>query len=346
MNIKDLGFSTGACAAAAAKAAAIVSCGISIPTHINIPFPDGFYRSLPIAWAHAINNGGEAAVIKSAGSDTTDISNGATIIATVTKSQYWTFEAGDGVGTVTKLGLQIPVGEPAINQGPRTMIRAALTEIGWNGAKVKISIPNGTKLALRTLNSRLGITDGLSILGTTGRVKPFDIEAIRTTIQYAMNVIRIDGHHFIAMTPGNLGRRALHAYNRELPIVEVSNEWGYALDRAVKNEFQAILIAGHPGKLVKLAENQFDTHSARSSSCLPRVTATAKKVVGCNIVGIPTVEGIFQILAKDKRKIVANLLAKDIAHAIKQRTNLPCAVVLTTMDSEIYGNYMTGTPWA
>lgn len=344
MNPRQLGFSTGACAAAAAKAAAIASYGAS-PKYVELKFPDGLYRSMPIAWAHAIPNGGESGVVKNSGGETTDISNGITIITTVTKSSKWTFEAGDGVGTITKVGLQIPVGEPAINTGPRIMIRNALKDLGWDGAHIKVSIPDGNKLALHTFNSRLGINGGLSILGTTGRVNPFNIEAVRTTIKYAMDVIIADDHKLIAMTPGNFGERAIHNHFKKLPVVIVSNEWGYALDQAVIKGFKALLIAGHPGKIVKLAKNQFDTHSARSASPLPHVTAMASAAAGYPIIGIPTVEGVFQALSEYNQKNIAESLAKDIALATKNRTNLPCAVILTTMNGGIYGSYLVGTPW-
>jgi cobalt-precorrin-5B (C1)-methyltransferase len=345
MYAKSLGFSTGACAAAAAKAAAMISYNLDVPRFLDIQFPDGLYRSMPVAWTRVASNGWEAGVVKYSGAETTDISNGVTVIVNIKKSSKWIFEAGDGVGVVTKVGLQIPVGEPAINNGPRTMIRTNLADLGWNGARIKVSIPDGTSLALRTFNARLGVIGGLSILGTTGRVRPFNIEAIRTTIKYAMDIIIADGDNFLAMAPGNLGEQAIRNHFFKVPTVIVSNEWGYALDQATAKGFKSLLLVGHPGKLTKLAENQFDTHSARSSSPLPHVTNIASAISGYPIIGIPTVEGVFQVLAKDKQKILAELLAKNIAQSVQYRTNIPCAVVLTDMNSGIYGSCLANTPW-
>jgi len=340
-----LGFSTGACAAAAAKAAALAAMGAPASASLEIPFPHGVRLALPIAWARAVPGGGEAAVVKDAGDDP-DVSHGATVIVTLTRATDWSFAAGDGVGTVTLAGLQIPPGEAAINPGPRAMIRAALEELGWAGATIRVSIPGGAELAQRTFNPRLGVLGGLSILGSTGRVRPFSLDAVRATIDCSLDVVRAAGHDTVALVPGHLGERALGAWKRELPVVEVSNEWGHALDAAVAKGFRALLLAGHPGKLVKLAEGHFDTHSARSSSPLPRVLALAETVAGRVLATTPTVEGVFQALEPARRLRLAEPLARAVGEAAGNRTGLPCGVLLTTMNGGIYGGCLEGTPWA
>jgi cobalt-precorrin-5B (C1)-methyltransferase len=312
-----------------------------VPATLEIPFPDGRRRGLPIAWAEP----GRAAVRKDAGDDP-DITDGALVIATVTPAPDWRYEAGQGVGTVTLPGLQIPPGEPAINPAPRAMIRAALEELGWTGARIRIAIPGGAALAERTFNPRLGVAGGLSILGTQGRVRPFSLEAVRVTIGCALDVTRAAGHDRLGLAPGHLGERALRAWAGELPVVEVANEWGHALDAAVAKGFNALLLAGHPGKLAKLAEGHFDTHSARSPSPLAQVRALVEDLTGHPASAAPTLEGLFQALALDERRRVAQHLARAVARAARNRTGLPCAVLLTTMAAGVYGAVTEGTPWA
>jgi cobalt-precorrin-5B (C1)-methyltransferase len=345
MNEGRWGFSTGSCAAAAAKAAALAADGRAVPECVAFSLPDGERVSLPLAWARAIPGGGEGAVVKDAGDDP-DISHGAMVIVSVTPGEDWCFEAGEGVGTVTKPGLQIPPGEAAINPWPRLMIQSALREVGWMGARIRVSIPGGAELAQRTFNPRLGVEGGLSILGTTGRVRPFSLEAVRATIGCALDVARAEGHERVALVPGHLGERALRSWMADLPVVEVSNEWGCALDLASTKGFKALLLAGHPGKLAKLAEGYFDTHSSRSPSPLPKVRALAETFAARTLADTPTVEGIFQSLDREERRIVAEHLAREIARAAQVRSGLPCGVLLTDMAAGVYGGGMEGTPWA
>jgi cobalt-precorrin-5B (C1)-methyltransferase len=335
------GFSTGACAAAAAKAAALAAAGRVVPDLLDIPFPDGRRRALPIAWAEP----GRAAVRKDAGDDP-DITDGVLVRVEVARDSAWRFEAGEGVGMVTLPGLQVPPGEPAINPAPRAMIRAALEELGWTGARIRVAIPGGEALAARTFNPRLGVAGGLSILGTQGRVRPFSLEAVRVTIDCGLDVTRAAGHDRVGLVPGHLGERALRAWTDTLPVVEVSNEWGHALDAAAAKGFRALLLAGHPGKLAKLAEGCFNTHSARSPSPLPRVRALAEALTGRPAAASPTLEGLFQALDPAERRRLAEHLAGNVAQAARRRTGLPCAVLLTTMAAGVYGGCTEGTPWA
>lgn len=340
------GFSTGACAAAAAKAAALEADGLPPDGAVEIPFPDGSRASLPLAWSRPTPEGGEAAVVKDAGDDP-DITHGATVLVRVHPQSGWTFEAGEGVGTITRPGLQILPGEAAINPGPRAMIRAALEEAGWTGAAIQVSIPGGAELAQRTFNPRLGVEGGLSILGTAGTVRPFSLEAIRATIAVSLDVARAAGFATACLTPGHLGERAARAALPFGPeqVVEVSNEWGPALDAATAKGFTALLLSGHPGKLAKLAEGHFDTHSSRSPSPVPGVAALLAEL-GLPVQDVPTVEGLFQGLEPADRTRVSAALSRRIAAAAQRRTGLPCGVLLTTMDAQVYGSWLEGTPWA
>ena len=203
------GITTGSCSAAAAKAALLASLG-DAPIVVQIETPQGICLSVPILTAQAVDGGGRASVIKDAGDDP-DITHGVEIVAEVqlTPGQpEISFQAGTGIGTVTLPGLQIPVGQPAINPAPRQMIESALRPLlpQGTGAVVTISIPEGEKLARRTLNPTLGIVGGLSIIGTTGIVEPMSEEAFKNSLKPQISVAKALGFQTIVMVPGKIGQ--------------------------------------------------------------------------------------------------------------------------------------------
>src|ERR1700688_2222003 len=191
------GWTTGACAAAAAKAAFTALVSGEFPDPVAVTLPRGERPSFALALTRKDDGSATAGIIKDAGDDP-DVTHGALMLATIRAGAPGTgvtFRAGDGVGTVTRAGLPLPPGEPAINPVPRRMIRAAIGEVarmyGLAGdATVEISIPGGEKIAERTLNGRLGIVGGLSILGTTGIVVPFSCAAWIDTIYRGIDVAR------------------------------------------------------------------------------------------------------------------------------------------------------------
>ena len=258
------GFTTGACAAAAAKAAAVMLCGGSLADTVDIPFPDGAREIFPALYVRRTGGGCEAAVRKDAGDDP-DMTNGVDVIAHVSFSDggQVCFEAGDGVGKVTLPGLSVSQGEPAINPGPREMIRAALTGFSQRGFRVRVSIPGGEEIAKKTFNPRLGVVGGLSILGTTGRVRPFSAMAIIDSLKCSLSVAAACGVRAPVLVPGNIGERAARGNYRLSPeqVIEVSNQWGAMLDETQRYDFANLLIVGHPGKLAKLTAGEWDTHS-------------------------------------------------------------------------------------
>ena len=343
------GFSTGACAAAAAKAAAMAGLGLAPGPQVEIPLPGGGRAILPVAWSRATPWGGAAAVIKDAGDDP-DITQGAEVRVQL----RWTldagvrFEAGRGVGTVTLPGLQIPVGEPAINPGPRGMMAAALGEVTGRGAVLRVAIPGGLELAARTFNPRLGVRGGLSILGSTGRVRPFSLQAVRDTIVCALDVARAAGWADVALAPGHIGERAARSRFPLGPtqVVEVANEWGPALDGAAARNFHSLLLVGHPGKLAKLALGHWDTHSARSPSPVPGVAELVRAVTGQAPEPATTVEGLLLALAPGVRTAVGARLGRAIRVAAQARSGRPCAVALCGMDGLVWAVDGEGTPWA
>lgn len=344
MNTAKLksGYTTGACAAAAAGAAAYLLAGRPAPATITIALPEGGVATLPIAYCKGDSRAATAAVVKDAGDDP-DITHGATIEVTlrVLAAGDIMFAAGPGVGRITKPGLALPPGEPAINPGPRQMISAAIRAVTALPVAVTVSIPGGEIMAARTFNPRLGVAGGLSILGTTGIVRPFSMQAIRETIRCALSVAAAAGITDVILTPGNLGRRAAQRHCRPAPdqVVEVSNEWGFAVDALRAYPFRAMLAIGHPGKLAKLANGEWDTHSARSGSALPVVRSWLALEQAHRAPDAATVEALFAALPPAQAAAAANRGAESIRLAIVQRTEqrLEVAVMLTDLAGNVLG---------
>lgn len=206
-------------------------------------------------------------VIKDAGGDI-DITNGIEIITEVELKKGKKdviIKGGEGVGIVTKNGLQVKKGEPAINPKPREMIRNNLLKLLNDDevVEVTISIPKGKELAKKTLNPKLGIVGGLSILGTTGIVRPMSNEAYMNSLAPQIDVALANGYKRLIFVPGNIGtkyaKQLLNANDDE--IIEVSNFWGFMLDKAKEKGVEEILIFGHAGKIIKLAGGIYNTHS-------------------------------------------------------------------------------------
>ncbi len=267
------GYTTGACAAAAARAAtrALLTGQVVHEVTINLPAQRGvrFRVSTCELGAGQVTCG----VIKDAGDDP-DVTHGAEIRATV----QWqdapgvTIAGGEGVGIVTRPGLSLPVGEPAINAGPREMIRHAVLEelegsretaIHQRGLKVTISVPGGETIAAQTANPRLGIVGGISILGTTGVVKPYSQAAYRATIYLELKVAAHSGLRQAVLCTGRRSEdyaRRVYPHWPELCFVQVGDHVGYALRQARRLGFWQVTVAGMIGKLSKLAQGRMYTH--------------------------------------------------------------------------------------
>jgi len=276
------GYTTGACAAAAAKAAALGLFAGRAGVEVNIPFPDG--SRVAFALCRALPQGADgflASVVKDAGDDP-DVTNGAEIVAlaqrpgaetdtgaclAIADAALLELCAGSGVGTVTKPGLAVAVGEPAINPVPRRMIAQAVAE-AWAeiGAReplrITISIPGGEHLAEKTLNRRLGVVGGLSILGTTGIVRPVSAEAWTATIAAAMSVARAAGLDEIVLATGRSSERAAQDLLRlpEEALVTMGDYLEFALLEAGRQGFARIHLAAMWAKAVKAALRIPQTH--------------------------------------------------------------------------------------
>jgi cobalt-precorrin-5B (C1)-methyltransferase len=333
------GYTTGSCAAGAAKAAALLLVGKQCGAEVRIALPGGDCLSLPLLFARRTEHGAEAAIRKDGGDDP-DVTTGLTVIVEVqfVAGDEVEFCAGEGVGRITLAGLSLPVGEAAINPGPRRMITAALREITDRGCRVTVSIPGGNEIAKRTFNPRLGIVGGLSVLGTTGIVRAFSLEAMRSSLLCGLDVAVAGGIADPVFVPGNIGADAARRYLKVKPlqIVEVGNEWGAMVDHARQKGIVALLAMGHPGKLVKLWLGDWDTHSSRSHGAVEPVRKMAMRLTGSEIPALPTVEGILMALAPGQRTKVAEELCSLIRVAIEERMVARCAVsvALVNMASE------------
>lgn len=344
VNVGQLreGFTTGACAAAAAKASilALLDQGTR-PSCVDIPFPDGGRFSFSVEWTRQCGEAVESAVRKDAGDDP-DITQGVLVVARVAwcAGHDVLFEAGEGVGRVTKPGLSIPPGEPAINPGPRAMIRTAIREVTDKGARVTVSIPGGERLAKQTFNPRLGIVGGLSVLGTTGRVRPFSCQAIRCSVACELDVAKAADIKHPVLVPGHIGERSARCHLKlgEDQLIEVGNEWGFVLERLSTYNFEHVLLWGHPGKLVKLAGEQWDTHSYRSASALE---ITKRFGFMPHLEPEPvTMEGLFEMLKPSEQQRLAVELGGAIAAAATQKCGHCCriSVGLVNMAGELLGS--------
>jgi cobalt-precorrin-5B (C1)-methyltransferase len=262
------GWTTGACATAAAKAAFQLSNGHEPAGVVEIGLPSGQRVSFAIAFSEKTENGAIIGIIKDAGDDP-DVTHGAMVkveVALRGPGHGVRFAAGAGVGTVTKPGLPLQVGEPAINPVPRAMIIAALIEANHGTVPdglVTISIPGGQELAKKTLNGRLGIIGGLSILGTTGIVIPYSCAAWIHSIHRGIDVARGEGLAHIAGATGATSEAAVQARLGlpESALIDMGDFAGGMLKYLKRHPIPRVTIAGGPAKMSKLAQGMLDLHS-------------------------------------------------------------------------------------
>ena len=293
-----LGYTTGSCAAAAAKAAAYMLLTGRRMERAALTTPRGVRLELPVREIRMEPGAVSCAVEKDSGDDP-DVTRGTLIFAEVTRSGASGIEidGGAGVGRVTKPGLDQPVGAAAINSVPRRMIREGVEEIqaltdDHGGLSVVISVPEGEALAKKTFNPRLGIVGGISILGTTGIVEPMSERALVETIRVELRQRRAAGADYALLTPGNYGSDFIREGLGLDPAlaVQCSNFLGDALDLCRELGFRGALLAGHIGKLVKVGGGMLNTHS-RYGDCRMEILAAHAAASG-----LPT-EGTAQVLA-------------------------------------------------
>lgn len=282
------GYTTGTCAALAAKAAALFLVTGLWPEEVQILTPAGSIIKAHPEECRALNGAAECAVRKDAGDDY-DVTNGILIFSRVEFTQTGDpdilIDGGEGVGRVTRAGLDQPIGAAAINSVPRRMIREAVMEVLEEyeimvSGRINVTIfaPEGKKAAEKTFNPKLGITGGISILGTSGIVEPMSEEALIETIHVHIRVLRAEGRREIVAVPGNMGAGYLTGYLGEpcsIPFVICSNFIGKTIDLAGEEGADGIVIAGHIGKLVKLGNGIMNTHSREGDGRIDTLVSCA-----------------------------------------------------------------------
>ena len=265
------GYTTGSCAAAAAKAAAEMLLSEANVSFVGISTPKGIKLKLDVLEPMINENYAECAIKKDSGDDP-DITNGILVFARVSKiASGIEITGGRGIGIITKSGLDQPVGEYAINSVPRKMIKSALEEIAekydyHGGLRAEISVSNGEEIAKKTYNPRMGIEGGISIIGTSGIVEPMSNSALIDTIRLEAKMRYSEGYRNLMLTLGNYSENYIQ---KSMPFVleksvKCSNFIGEAIDIALETGFERILIIGHIGKLVKLGAGIMNTHSAQA----------------------------------------------------------------------------------
>jgi cobalt-precorrin-5B (C1)-methyltransferase len=329
------GWTTGTCAAAAAKAAAKALLTGEPQKSVEVRLPrKGEERRVRFDVERCeVGDGGawaEAVVIKDAGDDP-DVTHGAHLTARVS----WREEAGieldrgEGVGVITRPGLGLPVGGPAINEVPRRMISYSVEEAldpGERGVRVEISVPGGERMAEKTTNARLGIVGGISILGTTGIVRPFSTAAWAASVAQAINVMGAQGHETFVLSTGGLTERAamrLLPDLEEVCFIEVGDFTGQAIKGAVRNGLRRGFFVGMAGKLAKLAAGVMMTHWTRSkvdNELLAEITTEAggppdlvEEVKGAN-----TARHAYELWRAAKLERAPHLLCGRVAENLRE----------------------------
>ena len=339
------GFTTGSCAAAAAKAAAYMLLSGNEKKQITIETPKGILFDAVIVDIARAENVVSCGVVKDGGDDP-DITTGAHICAKVgfadtdgeqlqeSGQLHIDIEGGTGVGRVTKPGLDQPVGNAAINHVPREMIEKEVLEVCRlfdyrDGLAVEISVPQGEELAEKTFNPRLGIVGGISILGTSGIVEPMSSQALLDTIRVELRQKYAQGMTIAAVSPGNYGLDFMkRAYGYDLDAsVKCSNFIGDTIDMAIDIGFDRMLLTGHIGKLVKVAGGIMNTHSREGDCRMEILAATALR----NHVPLEQLEEILSCVTTEeavrildscgkKDAVMATLVEKIMFYVNKRST--------------------------
>lgn len=312
------GLSTGTYAAALAKASVCLLLGKAKRLKsIWVLLPDKRWVRVVLTKARLLSSHKAVAWAKKDAGDDPDVTHKMTLgcLALLREDKQIVFKRGKGIGVITRPGLPLPIGEVAINPSVRRLIAKNLHNLSTAGVELTFMAPLGERIALKTFNPRLGIKGGISLLGTTGRVRPFSKEAIRKTIELHLNSLLAQKINPLVLVAGNLGKKA--ALKLEFSaehIVEVGNDWQTAFSFLEGKEVKDLVILSHPGKLLKFLSKEFYTHSKYSSSALKSLAS-----YGFNPDSFNTVEEFF--LTLDNPDIIHKML-KDVKKSILDNFNL------------------------
>lgn len=326
------GWTTGACATAATKAALMRLWGGAFPAEVQITLPRGETPVFPLAH-HASGDGwAEVGITKDAGDDP-DVTHGALIIARVSSSDGGVvFKAGEGVGTVTMEGLPIAVGEPAVNPVPRQMMTGVVEDMaeffGKNSQiEIEISIPGGEEIAKKTWNPRLGIKGGVSILGTTGVVRPFSCAAWIASIHRGVDVARAAGLNHVAGCTGATSEKVVQELYGlpDQAMLDMGDFFGGMVKYLAKHPVERLTIGGGIGKITKLAQGAMDLHSGRSRvdfEALAKMTGVAQ------VAAANTALGAYEIAGD----AMANAVAQRALAQVKKRLGALSKIDIVVID--------------
>lgn len=355
---KTYGYTTGTYAVAAAKAAATVLLGGDTPERITVSLPNDMQATVPVISIEKNDDYVTALVIKESVEDT-DVTDSMKITAQVAFSPSYKgskikIDGAVGIGRITKEGLQLHIGEAAINPAPRRMIRDNIRELTERSIDVIISAPDGERIAKDTYNARLGILGGISIIGTTGIMQAKSSESFKDTILTQLNYLKENRSKEIIITPGNISEEAmLLTFKDRLSketMVQSGDFLGFTLKEAVKKKVPFVL-AGHPGKLAKVLENNFQTHYSKARPANTAVIELFKDHLDYKIIESmaesPTIEGIVAILIKEDKRELIDMLADKIEACVKEYLKLdtPIPTLLFNMEKELIGSSKAGKSW-
>ena len=311
------GFTTGTCAALAAAGAAKMLLTKRPPALLSVTTPKGPTVSVESEYCRLEPDGSAVCAVRKDAGDDPDITGGMLVCARVSflapadeDGESIVIDGGEGVGRVTRPGLDQPPGNAAINTVPRRMIRESVAGVLEESArtdrlKVVISIPGGQEKAAGTFNPRLGIEGGLSVLGTSGIVEPMSTDALKETIRISLSQAFCEGHKDVILAPGNYGLSYVEklGIGRDIPAVRCSNFVGDALDMASVLGFDRVLLVGHAGKLIKLAGGIMNTHSSQADCrreliCAHAAVSGAGPDLCASIMEAVTTNECFDLLEK------------------------------------------------
>ena len=323
------GWTTGACATAAVKAAYSALLNGAFATSVSITLPKGEQPVFALALAEKGDGWARVGITKDAGDDP-DVTHGALIIATVrTGGSGIRFKAGEGVGTVTKAGLPIGVGEPAINPVPRQMMIAEIERLGGRDVEIEISIPGGAEIALKTWNGRLGIVGGLSILGTTGVVHPFSCAAWIASIHRGIDVALANGLAHVAGCTGSTSEDAVRAaYGLPLEaMLDMGDFAGGVLKYIRSHPVARLTIGGGFAKMVKLAQGHMDLHSGRSQVDFAWLAERVSQDLRPKVLAANTALEVLQMAGTDLAQAVAKEALAQAALVVGDAVSVDVMVI-------------------
>lgn len=346
------GYTTGSCATAAAKVAALMVLRQEVIQQVSIVTPSGVTLNLNVEEPLICGQSATAAIRKDGGDDI-DATHGMLIFArvAVNDSGIITLDGGEGIGRVTKVGVGLPINDAAINKTPRQTIEAAVREaIGPNrGADVMIFAPEGEERAKKTYNDRLGILGGISVIGTSGIVTPMSEESWKRSLSIELEMKRAQGMTRVFLVPGNHGERFV---SEQLGldgtyVVTMSNFVGYMLQEATRLKFEQVVILGHFGKLVKIAAGIFHTHSHIADARMETLIANLA-LIGAPLALLQEVDGCTTTEAAIERinalgwQAVYPRIAEKICDRVNQMLRFSdepphCDAILFSFDNQVLG---------